>query len=957
MTARKIVKKERNMSAIAMTWQTYPTDIEKCPLSIIRRYVPPSQEVLTNGLPKRDSLELCMIRITQQDSAKSAKSYYTTADYYSEGQELVGSWGGLGAARLGLKGTVDKFSFERLCDNLDPRTGEPLTVRTRSERTVGYDFTFSVPKSVSLLYALSGDQDILAAFRSAVDETMRDIEAEMKTRVRRGRLDCDRTTGNMVWAEFIHTTSRPVDGLPDPQIHSHVFVANSTWDDEEQRWKAGQFRELKRDAPYFQAAFRVRLAGKLQDLGFGVERKRDDFEIAGIPSDVLKRFSRRTALIEKVAEEKGITNPDRKAELGAETREKKKSAMGWDSLRKEWNARLSDQDRDSLAAVHRRERVASRPEPGEGWAVDNAIEHTFVREAVVPERKLLTEALKRGIGAVTVDGVSREVKERPLIRSNVAGRAMATTKEMLSLESRLIDFAREGRGRSRPLGNPERPCSREWFNAGQKAAVRHVLGSRDRVMIIRGVAGTGKTTLEQEIGEALAEAGRPVVAIAQSVKASREVLREEAGFTSADTVARFLKDEETQSSARDGVILVDEASQLGTRDMLRVFDVAKAVNARVVLVGDRRQHRSVTAGEPLKLLEETAGLQVAEVTDILRQQGDYKKAAKALSEGRTEEGFEELDKLGWIKQVDDSDRYQQLATAYLKAVAEKKKGGQCKSALVVSPTHAEAARITDAIRVGLKAQGKLGEEHVVNGWIPAHLTDAQKMDATELEAGNMIQFHQNAPGYKKGTRLIVREDASLPTDHAKRFEVFRPTQLVLAPGDRVRITAGGKTKDGKHRLSNGSTLTVQGFTKQGDIVVDHGWVIDRDFGHLTHGYVVTSHVSQGVTVDKVFVGVSSDSFPATYQRTAYVAVTRGKEQAQIFTDDRNELLRAICRPDDPMSATELAQSPSQTPAANVTVTKRPKFARGQAVFAGRNDSNQLIASRETAAQRETDHAR
>ncbi len=162
---------------------------------------------------------------------------------------------------------MDKFSFERLCDNLNPRTGEPLTVRTRSERTVGYDFTFSVPKSVSLLYAMSGDQDILGAFRAAVDETMREMEAEMKTRVRKDRQDTDRTTGNMVWAEFIHTTSRPVGGLPDPQLHAHVFVFNTTWDDEERRWKAGQFRELKRDAPYFQAAFRVRLAGKLQDIG------------------------------------------------------------------------------------------------------------------------------------------------------------------------------------------------------------------------------------------------------------------------------------------------------------------------------------------------------------------------------------------------------------------------------------------------------------------------------------------------------------------------------------------------------------------------------------------------------------------------------------------------------------------------------------------------------------------
>src|ERR1700751_5143225 len=157
-----------------------------------------------------------MIRVSQQDNASAAKSYYSKADYYSEGQEIVGSWGGKGASRLGLEGTVDKLSFERLCDNLDPGTGKPLTVRTRTDRTVGYDFTFSVPKSVSLLYAISGDQGIMDAFRGAVDETMREIEAEMKTRVRMGGKDEERTTGNGIWATFYHTTSRPVDGLPDP---------------------------------------------------------------------------------------------------------------------------------------------------------------------------------------------------------------------------------------------------------------------------------------------------------------------------------------------------------------------------------------------------------------------------------------------------------------------------------------------------------------------------------------------------------------------------------------------------------------------------------------------------------------------------------------------------------------------------------------------------------------------
>src|SRR5579883_784645 len=851
-----------------------------------------------------------MIRISQQDCANSAKRYYATADYYSEGQELVGSWGGHGATRLGLSGTVDRVSFERLCYNLHPQTCEPLTVRTRSERTVGYDFTFSVPKSVSLLYAFSGDQGILDAFRSAVDETMREMEAEMKTRVRKHFQDTDRTTGNMVWAEFIHTTSRPVDGLPDPQLHAHCFVFNTTWDHEEERWKAGQFRELKRDAPYFQAAFRVRLAGKLQNLGFGTERKRDDFEIAGVAPDVLKRFSRRTALIEKVAEEKGITNPDRKAELGVETREHKGKSLGWDRLRKEWNARLTDQERKELADIHRRERPSPHPERGEAKAVDHALEDSFVREAVFPERMLLTEALKRGLGAVTVEGATRELHNRPLIRSQIEGRSLATTKEMLALESRLVDFARQGRGKCRPLGNPKRPCSRVWLTEGQKGAVAHVLGSRDRVMVIRGVAGSGKTTLQQEIGEALAEAGKPVVALAQSVKASREVLREEAGFATADTVARFLKDEPMQQSARGGVILVDEASQLGTRDILNVFEIAERVGARVLLVGDQRQHHSVTAGEPLKLLEDKAGLKVAEVTEILRQEGDYKKAAKALSEGRIADAFTELDKLRWIREVPDEERYQQLAQAYLSVAAEKTKDGKPKTALVVSPTHAESQNVTDAIRAALKTKGGLKEERVVPAWVPLRLTDAEKSDSTQYDAGMLIQFHQNAPGHMKGSRLIVAEDSTPPVALANRFEVYRPVTLALAKGDRIRITAGGKTKDGRHRLNNGSLFTVVGFTRAGDIIVDHGWVIDKEFGHLTHGYCTTSHASQGVTVHKVFVGISSQSLPATNQRTAYVALTRGKEQVQVFTDDKDELLKAMCRADDAMSATQLDESAS-----------------------------------------------
>ena len=96
---------------------------------------------------------------------------------------------------------------------------------------------------------------------------------------------------------------------------------------------------------------------------------------------------------------------------------------------------------------------------------------------------------------------------------------------------------------------------------------------------------------------------------------------------------------------------------------------------------------------------------------------------------------------------------------------------------------------------------------------------------------------------------------------------------------------------------------------------------------------MTSHASQGVTVDKVFVAISSQSLPATNQRTAYVALTRGKEQAQIFTDDRKELLRAISRPDEPMSATELAESMKPKPAGRNRLAKHLTTAQQLAAVA------------------------
>lgn len=841
-----------------------------------------------------------MLRITPNTTPAGAKSYYTTADYYVEGQELAGMWRGDAAKRLGLSGKVERSDWDALCDNLNPATREALTPRRRADRRVGYDFNFHVPKSVSLLYGLTQDERILDAFRVSVDETMQDMEAEMQTRVRSNGRNEDRTTGNMVWGEFIHFTARPVDGVPDPHVHAHCFVFNATWDREESRWKAGQFAGIKRDAPYFEAMFHSRLARRLQELGLPTERTRTGWEIAGVPDAAIQRFSRRTAVIEDAAREAGITDPDARGELGAKTRERKAKDLTLGELRDEWRSRLTPAEAVmiSLTADRLGDRaLRERPEAARD-GVEQAVSHCFERSAVVPERRLLAEAMKRSVGDASPGMVADAMATQSLIIAERGGRRLATTREVLDEESRMVAFARNGRGSCRPLA-PQQVIQRDWLNDAQKSAVNHVLVSRDRVVVVRGAAGTGKTSMMQEAVEGIEAAGTRVFTFAPSADASRGVLRQE-GFKSADTVSRLLVDERLQAEVRGQVMWIDEAGLLSSRAMAEVFDLAARLDARVVLSGDRRQHGSVERGAALRLLEEEAGIRPAELRDIQRQRGAYKAAVAALGDGRIDEGFRRLDELGWIREVEDAERYELLARDYLATVE------QGKTALVVSPTHLEGEWITDEIRTRLREAGKLrGRDHHFANLESVNLTEAERRDALSYSPGDVLVFHQNAKGHRKGDRVTVG-DEPLPLEQAASFQLFRTGMLELAAGDRVRITRNGMTQDGKHRLNNGAIYEVSRFDRDGNIVLNNGWVVSKDYGHLAHGYCTTSHASQGKTVDRVLIGQSAESFPASSREQFYVSVSRGREQATIYTDDREALLAAVDRADERMTATELA---------------------------------------------------
>jgi conjugative relaxase-like TrwC/TraI family protein len=869
-----------------------------------------------------------MLRITPSQNPDAAKQYFgkgmVRSDYYIDGQEMPGVWGGKGATLLGLKGQVQQTDYFSLCDNLHPQTGEQLTPRQKDARRVGFDFTFSAPKSVSVLYELSGDERILDAFRASVKETMEEAEREMKTRVRIKGADHDRETGNMVWAEFTHFTARPEEGRPDPHLHSHCFAFNQSFDEVEKRWKAGQFGDLKRDAPYWEAAFDARLAHRIKELGYATGKRGYSFEIAGTPQSLIDKFSRRRNAIEREAAEKGVSDAEGKHFIGYWGRQNKSKGVGIAELRKEWDARLSDSERTALeSAIHGRANGDRAYTSGE--AKEYALAHSFQNASAVSEKRLRAEALKFAVGSVLPESVADIAQHPEVFAHKHDGQLMATTKTVLENEVAMLEFARDGQRKFRPFVNAaEMPGDAfAGLSDEQRKAQLHILNSRDTVTGVVGKAGTGKTRLMRGTVDAIeSESGQKVFVFAPSSQASRGVLKKE-GFRDAETLEMLLTNEKLQEQTKGQVLWVDEAGLVSSRDMRRLMDVAKRNGNRVILSGDYTQHSSVEAGDAFRLLEKEAGVRLARLSEIRRQTDPgYRKAVEAIASGTgraAQKGFDALEQMGCVIEASGEERHQMLVADYLKASEDG------KSALIIAPTHGEGGKLTEALRSALKEQGALGAERTFVSRRSTGWTDAQKGDVRNYEPGMVVEFHQNAKGFTRGDKAVavagengpqlLKRDGTMvavPVGQAKRFEVYRTRDIAIARGDRIRITRNGEAKvEGQARgtrINNGDIFTVEGFTKEGDIRLEKGKLLPKDWGHLSLGYVDTSYASQGKTVDRVFIAAGNQSLPAVGRQQWYVSASRGREMAKLYVDSREDVRGAIAKNSERLSAVELTHT-------------------------------------------------
>jgi len=744
-----------------------------------------------------------MLRITQTKNASGAAKYFDEglqrADYFATKEKTIGEWGGKGAEILGLQGEVKRDDFVNLCNNRKP-DGTRLNPRDSATRKVGYDFTFSVPKSVSLVYTVTGDERIIKAFHESVNETMKEIEKEMRTQSGQGKNKTYPLTQNMVWGKFLHKTSRPVDGISHPHLHQHVFCFQSTFDKNKERFQAGEFGIIKNKAPYYEAAFDARLAHKLQhDLGYGIDQRGYSWELTGIESPTLKKFSRRTSQIEELArkekEQSGSLTAKQKSQLGALSRAKKLAGQSWEKLQKVWRSWL---DKKELRSIENADKnlASEKKKIAAGQAVNLAVDHLFERKSVVKKYQIQTEAIKRGFGSLLPEDINHAMEQKKFIQEERRYMNYVTTEEAVKIENKMIAYVREGKGTQKPI-NPSYQPKADFLNDEQKNAIHHALNDVNNVTIVSGGAGVGKTTLTSEIRIGTEKKGIKFNGFAPS-SAATDVLKKE-GFKNAETVARLLVDSKCQEKCKNGVIFIDEAGLLGNKDMMKIMEIAKKQNARILLSGDAKQHSSIMAGDSLRTLEREANVKIARVNKIQRQRNSplFKKVVALTSQGKIDTALYQLDKLGGVKEIEDREkRNTELINDYQQAVKDK------KTALIVSPTHAEGEQITTALREKLQTEGLLeNKERTFTQLKSTHWTEENKGDVKhyhESPTPLSVEFHQNSKGITKGERFDIshrqkltsndlkvtsgKAEKELSLSHSKRFSVYQKHKISVAKG-------------------------------------------------------------------------------------------------------------------------------------------------------------------------------
>jgi conjugative relaxase-like TrwC/TraI family protein len=876
-----------------------------------------------------------MLTISKPLSAAQAQTYHAkefTAkeqNYWSQQGAAVGEWQGHLAQQFGLVGLVSADDFARLSQGQHPQTAEQLVKQhssyeyadadgktiTTMEHRAGWDATFSAPKSVSLTALVGDDDRVRAAHRESVRVALEQLEYYAMARI--GGNHPPEATAKFIAAKFEHDTARPVDGYAAPQLHTHAVIFNMT-ERENRQYRALQPQSLFASQQFATAIYQSELTYRLRQLGYEISAGRSGApEIKGYAQEYLDASSPRSQQIREYLERTG-RNGKEAAEIAAHSTRDKKEIHSLGEVmaaHRKIAAEYGNQAEAVVRAAHERSQHQTRevkPEHHVRESLTFSRDKNFEREAVIDERVLVRDALRRGMGEITYPQVRANLNARlasgefqTIERSNHLPGRRLTTARTIEAEREILQRVREGQNRMQPVVKQvdafKIAHDHPQLNRAQKAVIEDVLSAPDKIQGIQGFAGSGKTTTLNVLRGAIEAQGYEVQGFAPTSRAARQL--RDAGVE-AGTLQSFLAGPALSDAAPEQkhFYFVDEASLASTNQM-REFLARLGANDRVLLIGDIRQHQGVEAGRPFEQLQQ-AGMHTAKLDEIVRQKDPaLKSTVELLASGQAAAAFDLLQQQGRVKEIPDrEERIRAIASSYAESPS---------NTLIVSPDNASRRELNAAVREELKARGALyPQEHSFHVLIPRQdMTGADRAWANHYEIGDVVRYARGSrsAGIRAGsygTIAAVNSSDNMLTIEKTSCEsvtydprrltgvsVYRELLREFSVGDRIQFTAPDKSLG----VANRDLAVIESVAPDGRIMaqVDNNRMIEFDatkHRHFDHGYALTSHSAQGLTAERVLVHADTSVHPDLLDsRFGYVSISRASHEATIFSNDTTKL--------------------------------------------------------------------
>jgi ATP-dependent exoDNAse (exonuclease V) alpha subunit len=555
----------------------------------------------------------------------------------------------------------------------------------------------------------------------------------------------------------------------------------------------------------------------------------------------------------------------------------------------------------------------------------------FEREAVVDERALIRDGLRRGMGEVTFAQVRGNLDARLasgefqiVERSQSQPARQFTTAKTIEAEQEIVRRVREGQNTVEPVMSRQQAIAvteqSTHLNRAQRSVAEDVLSSPDRVQGVQGYAGAGKTTTLSVVRSAAEWNGYAVEGFAPTSRAARQL--GEAGIESGTLQGFLARTPNPATQEQRHFYFVDESSLASTNQM-REFLSRLHPNDRVLLIGDTRQHQGVEAGRPFEQLQE-AGMHTAKLDEIVRQKdAALKSAVQLLAHGQVSSALESLQQQGRVKEIPGTEeRVRAIARSYVESP---------EKTLIVSPDNASRRELNVAVRQELKAGGTIAlDDHTFRVLVQRQdMTGAERSWASHYEINDVVRYSRGskAVGIEAGTYGAVvginpaanlltvekpsGEQASYDPRRLTGVSVYREIDREFSVGDRIQFTAPDKPLG----VANRDLATIESIAAEGRISsrLDNNRPVEfnvNEHRHFDHGYAVTSHSSQGLTAERVLVNADTGVHPDLLNsRFGYVSISRASHEATIFTDDIAKLRPQLSADVSKTSALEI-QSPS-----------------------------------------------